>query len=98
MEERGYYRDGQLSGFGERVFGNGNSYVGELTEGRFEGQGLLINPGEKRWVYGRFKGGKLNSIADSGDRREGGKVYRSEGQCLRKLHQLNREAWIDLDS
>ena len=48
--------------FGEKIFTNGNKYVGEFDHGQFNGFGILISPAEMKWVYGRFLQGQLNKI------------------------------------
>ena len=52
--ERGYYVNGQLNGFGEKVFKNGNSYIGQFKYDLFEGHGVLKNTIKKNWVNGLF--------------------------------------------
>ena len=57
--ERGYYMNTQLSGMGQKVFKNGNLYIGEFKNGIFEGNGILKNNEKKNWVSGYFKDGNL---------------------------------------
>jgi len=57
--EKGYYRDSTLETFGEKMFSNGNKYVGEFDKGQFHGYGILISPSEMKWVYGKFNRGQL---------------------------------------
>lgn len=54
MVERGYYINGQLNGFGEKIFKNGNSYIGQFKCDTFEGSGILKNNLKKNWVSGHF--------------------------------------------
>lgn len=57
--ERGYMQNSQLNGFGEKLFKNGNLYVGEFKNGVFEGNGLLRNTAKKNWVSGFFLEGQF---------------------------------------
>lgn len=52
-------QNSQLNGFGEKLFKNGNLYIGEFKNGLFEGNGLLRNTTKKNWVSGLFERGNL---------------------------------------
>ena len=56
--------NGQLSGMGEKIFKNGNEYVGEFRNGIFEGNGVLKNKEKKNWVSGYFKDGNLVDLLE----------------------------------
>lgn len=59
MLERGFYKNSQLSGFGQRNFKNGNNYIGEFKYDQFEGLGVLKNIHKHNWVSGNFEKGSL---------------------------------------
>lgn len=52
-------QNSQINGFGEKLFKNGNQYIGEFKNGLFEGNGLLRNTAKKNWVSGFFDKGNL---------------------------------------
>ena len=54
----------QLHGMGEKLFQNGNLYIGEFRNGVFEGNGVLFNTVKKNWVNGTFKEGNLIDLFD----------------------------------
>ena len=43
LVEKGNYSNNLLDEFGERVFKNGNIYVGGFSNDNFNGDGLLVN-------------------------------------------------------
>lgn len=49
---------------GEKIFKNGNFYIGEFRNGIFEGNGILKNTQKKNWVSGYFKGGNLVELLE----------------------------------
>ena len=59
MVERGYFINTQLNGMGEKVFKNGNFYIGEFKNGIFEGNGILKNTEKNNWVSGFFRDGNM---------------------------------------
>lgn len=59
----------QLNGMGEKIFKNGNFYVGEFRNGIFEGNGILKNNEKKNWVSGFFRDGNMTELLE----------YNSEG-------------------
>ena len=44
LEERGYLKNNKIEIFGERHFDNGNYYIGEFKEDKFQGRGILVYP------------------------------------------------------
>ena len=54
----------QLSGMGEKVFKNGNFYIGQFKNGIFQGNGILKNTEKRNWVSGYFKDGNLVELLE----------------------------------
>lgn len=54
----------QLNGMGEKVFKNGNFYIGQFKNGVFQGNGVLKNNNKKNWVSGYFKDGNLVELIE----------------------------------
>lgn len=65
--ERGFYKNSQLSGFGQRNFKNGNNYIGEFKYDQFEGTGVLKNIHKHNWVSGSFEKGSLVELLTYGN-------------------------------
>ena len=55
--EKGYYLNNSINGFGERMFKNGNLYVGGFLNDKFDDYGILKNVKRGNWVYGKFEKG-----------------------------------------
>lgn len=58
-------QNAQINYFGERHFNNGNYYIGEFKDGKYNGRGVLIYPKEKKWTYGDYYNGQLQQVIDS---------------------------------
>ncbi len=48
------YKNNNIDGFGEKMFKNGNIYIGGFKNDNFDGFGILINIQKGNWVYGKF--------------------------------------------
>lgn len=53
-----------LNGFGDKLFKNGNLYVGEFKAGVFDGNGVLKNSSKKNWVFGIFEKGNMIDLLE----------------------------------
>lgn len=82
----------QLSGMGEKVFKNGNFYIGEFKNGVFEGNGILKNTEKKNWVSGYFKDGNLVELLEYNNETSNKNVQRIiEALHERKTNWINNE-------
>ena len=71
-------------------------YIGEFNKGKMEGKGVLLLTGERKWVYGKFKNGKLvRSIRDNQSGEEGDSYGWAEE--LVNLHRGFKEHYINAE-
>ena len=80
----------QLSGMGEKVFKNGNFYIGEFKNGVFEGNGILKNTEKKNWVSGYFKDGNLVELLEYNNETSNKNVQK----IIEALHE-RKTNWIN---
>jgi hypothetical protein len=80
---------------GEKMFKNGNLYVGEFHNNVFEGHGVLKNSEKKNWVSGCFQNGNLVELIEynsEGDDRKFRKIV--EALHERKTNWINNEVTL----
>ena len=81
-----------LNGFGEKLFKNGNLYMGEFRNAIFEGNGILRNTAKKNWVSGYFEKGNLIDLLqynNEGEQKKYDKII--EAMHQRKTNWINNE-------
>lgn len=93
--ERGYMVNSHLNGFGDKLFKNGNLYIGEFKAGVFDGNGVLKNSSKKNWVFGFFEKGNMVDLLEYNNEGEERKLEKIvEAMHERKTNWINNDVSI----
>eukprot|EP01034_Spumella_vulgaris_P045833 gene45833-57122_t len=78
----GDFREGQMHGFGEMKYSNGQRYTGEYKDGHIQGRGVLIYADgvkvEGEWLNGQLEGPSVCTYSN-------GDVYKGTWEGNRKV-------------